>query len=407
MTVSWKDKVSARGASLKGSRAWDVAETLDPEMYKAAYERGMSLSAYLSHMDPDDKQYELTVREPDPTDPLNRVTPGLGRYRERSLDAFERQLMISDIITNTDVANGIRAHTVERFYMSDNPDSLVLFPEFIARQIRAVQLQPSIFNALVAMTTGIDRDVYRSFYITEDTDEQRMRRVQEGAEVPLAKLTGGDHVINLKKYGRRLEATYETIRHAALDRIAFHIQRLAQQYQIDKAEAGIGIIINGDGNASTGATTVNLSAMDPVAAGSVTGKAWINFMMEFDEPYRPTVIVAEKDRVTELLVMNVGSANLTMAMLAQLQGSLGSMVLPEPVVGPYSVYGRNLTDLADSVLAIDRANVLEHVTEIGATLTEVDRIISRQFDQIVMTEVSGFAILTTGGVASKVLDLAA
>ncbi len=393
-----------RGAVLSGSKAWDLAGELDPQMYQRAYEEGLSFSAYLEQRDPS-KDYDFEITEPDGRDPINRVNPGAGRTITRKMDAFERQLMAADIITQTDVYNGIRAHTVERFYMSDNPDSLVLFPEFIARQIRANALLPSILDSLIAMTTGIDRDVYRSFYITEDTDAQRMRRVEEGAEVPLAILTGGEHVIDLKKYGRRLESTYETIRHMALDRLAFHITRLAQQYQLDKAEAAISILINGDGNSDTNAETINLSSMDSSAGGSITGKAWINFMLQYNEPYKATTIIGEKDRVAEMLIMNIGSANLTLAALAQIEGALGSMVLPEPVVGPFRVYGRNLTDLTDRILSVDRANALEHVTEVGAALTEVDRIISRQFTQIVITEVSGFAVLAKSGVAAKDLDL--
>lgn len=389
----------------------ELVGKLNADMYKHAYERGMNFSTYLDAITTQPAGGPEMIEIADQSDPRNWGPYPSGRTFKRRKSAFERQLEVRDIVVKADIPAGIPAHTVARFYTGDNPDSLVLFPEFISRTIRAVALQPNILDAVVGMTTGITgSDLYRAFYLTDDADSRTLRRVSQGAEIPTATLTGGDHTITLKKYGRRLLGTYEVFRHMAIDRFAFHLMQIGQQAMIDKAATAIDIAINGDGNTSTAATTVTLSSVDAAAGGKVTGKGWLGFGIKFNEPYKATTIVAEKTRIVELMLANVGSANLTMAQLAavmQQNSGVNQLDFPEPIFGAVRVYGRDLAALSNKVLALDRNNAIEMITELGTSITETDKIISRQFNEIVVSEVVGFAVLTVGGNASKILDLAA
>ncbi len=375
---------------------------LSLNLYREAFNRGMNLSAYLESIDPSSDYND-------------------GR------DAFQRQLEVADIRVMPDMARGISAHPVERFWKSDKPGSEVLFPEFLSRVYRSVSqlsfaqqhqrfyqssvpisdvLYPAAINemvrqrqitaaiplgAIIATTTPIDRDTYTAFYLTENQAERTMRRVAEGAAVPTATLTGGDHTIRLRKYGRRLQATYEAIRRSPIDRLAMHLALLAVQAESDKVASAIDVAVNGDGNAGTAATNSNLTALDPLAvAGTLSLQGYLAWRMLWNNPYACNVILGRSGDVLQALMLNVGSANVP---FFQLVGNyqIGGFSPINPGLGQTAIGWT--ADVPDRFfLGLDSRFGLEMVLESGATLTETDRIIGTQFNEIVMTEVVGFCV---------------
>ena len=64
-----------------------------------------------------------------------------------------------------------------------------------------------------------------------------------------------------------------------------------------------------------------------------------------------------------------------------------------------------LTDApAAKIVAFDKRFAIERATEIGSTITETARWVTRQTQELVMTESEGYALVDD--VAVKVLDLA-
>lgn len=392
-------------------RAGDLHASLHQDMYREAYKAGMSFSAWLEQEDPSD-QYDGELAR---------------------MDAFERQLMIAGIKVRSDRRLGIAADKVdrfytatgtsaillpefmarvyrlaasgglpyaERFYMSSSPVSDVLHPDFIAAEMRAKKLQPSILDVLVALRTGIDSDIYKAFYVTDDEDERTLRRVAEGAEVPTAILTGGDHSINLKKYGRALEVSYEVVRRMPIDRLAFHLSQLAYQAEKDKAKTGIDVLINGDGNSGTSATASTISTLSGGTADQIDAEPLLDFLLLFEDPYRPTVVVGQREGIVELLTVDLGSANLPLFMGMLNPDWMGGLTMPEPIM-PFAVYARSYLP-TKKLVAVDGTKALEMVFEVGADLTETDKIIKSQVDVIVMTEAVGFCVLDQR--ATRILD---
>ena len=392
-------------------RAKDIVLGLN--LYREAFNRGMNLSAFLEEIDPSSEYKD-------------------GR------DAFQRQLEVADIRVMPDLARGVSAHPVERFWKSDKPGSEVLFPEFLNRVYRSVSmlsfaeqqqrfyqssvplsdvLYPAAINemvrqrkitaaiplgAIIATTTPIDRDTYTAFYLTENQGERTMRRVAEGAEVPTAVLTGGDHTIRLRKYGRRLMATYESIRRSPIDRLAMHMALLAVQAEADKVSTAIDIAVNGDGNAGTAATNSNLTGLDAAAvAGTLTLRGYLAWRMLWNNPYACNVILGRSGDVLQALMLNVGSANVP---FFQLVGNyqIGGFSPINPGLGQTAIGWT--ADVPDRFfLGLDSRFGLEMVLESGATLTETDRIIGTQFNEIVMTEVVGFCVFDP--VANRTLNI--
>jgi hypothetical protein len=383
--------------------------------YREAVDRGLSFSAYLEELDPSDG------------------------YND-GLDAFQRQLAVADIRVRSDLANGVPAHRVERFWNSAKSGSENLFPEYVNRVYRAVtlagfddqqnrfyassvpvsavlnpavldqivrqkQIAPAIpLSAIIAFTNTIDGAAYVSHYLTDDSDERTMKRVSEGSEIPTAILTGSDHTIRLRKYGRKLRASYEAIRRSPIDRLALHLALLAVQAEADKVNTAIDVAINGDGNTNS-ASNSNLTTLDTTTtAGNLTLKAYLAWRMAWPNPYNCSVIVGQNAYILQALLMNTGSANTP---FAQFQGSwgIGGFQPINPNLGATRIGWLTNTGLSTKLLGIDARFGLEMVVEAGATLTETDRLISTQFNEIVMSESVAFAVLDAN--ANKTLDTGA
>lgn len=392
-------------------RAQELLARMSPTLYREAYQRGMSLSAYLEQVDPSDG------------------------YND-GLDAFSRLLKCANIRTKSLPEYGVYADDVEAFFKT--PETRALLPEWIAREWRratggrvqsrslltSVDVSPQsalapVANAasirapmtsvaiplseLVAITTPINSNVYTAVYLVPDTNQEHLARVAEGTEIPRAKLQTGDRAIRLQKYGRALEVTYEQLRRQKLDRMAAYIRRLAAQTEADKVAQAIDVLVNGDGNPNTAAQVFTASSLDGTAtAGKLTFLAWVAFKMKFKNPYALTTTLAQESPALKLMMLDSGSANIPLAQLGSFAGAGG--VRP---INPGLADGSGLGWLddapANTLVSFDSRYALEHVNEIGANINEVERFVTRQTEALVMTEVDGFAIFDQNSV--KLLQL--
>lgn len=400
------------------TRATELLPRIGPDMYRAAAKRGMSLSALLEREDPSSDYTDGT-------------------------DAFERLLRVADIRTRSLPEVGVWASSIDEMIGPNVADGVrALFPEYCARIWRRAaygrdvstrslhqiadyvaggaanpaatamgaratrQIAPAIpLSEVIALVTGIPSGAYEAFYITDSAAEQRMVRAEEGAEIPRAKLTGGDQVIKLKKYGRVLEASYEFLRRNRFDWLALHIQRMAAQTESDKLAAIISVIVNGDGNAGTAATSYNLTTLDSgTTANNPTLKGWLAFKMKFANPYMLTTALTTEAVALQLMLLNAGSANIPAATFAQSAGF--SLVRPiNPGLADGTGLGWTSAAPTGKVVAIDNRFSVEQVIEIGASMQEVQRWTTRQTETLTLSEVEGYKIFDPA--AAAVLDTAA
>jgi hypothetical protein len=268
---------------------------------------------------------------------------------------------------------------------------------------RVPQLAPAIpLSEVVAFNTGITSNVYKAFYLNYDATQTRMARVTELSDIPRVKLSTQEHAIQLFKYGRAMQVSYETLRRTPIDLIAFHIQRVAIQAEIDKVASALAVIISGDGNSNTAAAVYALSALDSTAAGKLTLKAWLAFKKKFIQPYIMTTALMQEDVALELELLNTGSANQPLVTLPPT--TVGS-IRPINQDGNGVAYGWTADAPSRKIVGFDRRIALERVYEIGASIQEVSRWIENQSQVLTMTETEGYDIMDNGG--DKILDLAA
>lgn len=393
-------------------RAQDILDHLSPELYRQAYKRGISLSAYLEQEDPSPE------------------------YKD-GLDAFGRLLQVAQIRTRSLPEHGIWSDTVEAFERDDQ--TRMLLPEWMARQWRSAvsgraantramytssdnipggvanpiyydqtpvvnEISPAIpVGALVAMTIGIRGNTYQNFYLTDVTAQERMVRVGEAAEIPRVSLVGSDHTTKLYKYGRVVERSYEAIRRMQIDLLRLHIMQLASQTEADKVSAAMAIIVAGDGNSNTAATSYNLTTLDSAAtAGTLSLKGWLAFKMKFANPYQMTTALAQEAVALQMQLLNVGSANVPLVSV-QAQSGFGGFTAINPGLRDNVALGWTSDAPTLKIVAFDRRVALIYLQEIGSDIQEVERYATRQVESLTLSEVNGFAVMNASG--SKILDV--
>jgi hypothetical protein len=334
------------------------------------------------------------------------------------LDAFERLMLEAGIRTQSDpvagyfarnwrkVSHGMSQHRAT-FLSSDGIAGSFERPYSDAMGIRPSQrIAPAIpLSELVSMTTAISGDTYRSYYLTYDAAALRKYRVGETADIPVATLAGSEHTMRLKKYARALRASYEDLRRMRVDKLAFYIQWMALQSEIDKVAAALTVIINGDGNSSTTPTTHNLTTLDPAAtAGTLTFKAWLAFKMKFSQPYILTTALMTEAVALQLAMLNTGSGNVPLVTIPGGQGALGTGLAPINQFADAVRYGWTSEAPTLKIVGWDnRFSGVERVTEIGSEISEMERYILNQTQVMTMSEVEGYGILDPVG--ARILDV--
>jgi len=310
------------------------------------------------------------------------------------LDPYEVLLRECNIRVSSDEKAGVYCHTMERFFASDQPFSPILFPEFINRTLRAPLIQLDVLDELIANYTPVDGAAVRMPYLdtpspfTGNVQYRQMSRVAQGAEIPPTTIKEKENVANLFKYGRSLKITYEAMRRIRIDLFSILVSQIALQASLDKAGSAIDVGINGDGNGNP-AINYNLTALDPnTTAGNLTYAAWLAWQMSF-YPYDLTAVVGGKNEIIKVLVMSVPGLNAQNVFTLLRPGPVESSIeLPQGLFHQTRMI--YLPSMTPGILfGLDKRFGLEQLNETGGTMTETNKWISHQFNEIVISEVVG------------------
>lgn len=391
------------------------------QWYKDAKEDGRSLSNYLEdviEVDSKDRDagvdaYTLLVAE---AGVITRSVPEEGLYAstvQEFVEGLGRTMLIEWGWRTYRRAQGdVRKATQElkrAFESGDFAPGTAMNPYIDDTTINADDFQPAIpVNEVLAASRGIAGNAFRGLYLTEPTAAQkRFVRIGERAEIPKVQIQVGEHTIDMYKYGRGIEMTYEVLRRETMDRLGTFVQLIAVQNEIDKLATIIDVMINGDGNANTAATNYNLSTLDTSLTGGdpPTPRAWYSFRSKWKNPYSMTHVLVREAASIDLQLMNTGSANLPMSLLP---GGLGLAPQLRPINrNLQQTVGLGETDDAPASkwLGFDRRAAVERFFEIGGDIEETERYASNQTETVYFTEVEGYMVRNRNGV--KTADLAA
>ena len=294
------------------------------------------------------------------------------------LDAYQRQLKRFGI-----KVKGAGSDIVEKFFRTSQ--SSVLFPEYVARSVKAGMEEGNVLPSITASVTKIDGMDYRSIFSTSGEDGVSLRRVEEGAEIPATEIKVQENRVLLHKRGRMLVASYEAIRFQRLDLFSVMLREIGGHIMRSHLEDAIDVLINGDGNGN---------AADAVSGGgSLTYDTLLQFWSRFD-PYTMNTILVSPATMLKLLRLTEFQNPLTGL---NFQGT-GELTNP---LGAKLIKTTAMAD--DKMIGLDRGYALEMVQASDLNV-EYDRLIDRQLERAAITSITGFAKIYEG--ASKVLEIA-
>jgi hypothetical protein len=256
----------------------------------------------------------------------------------------------------------------------------------------------------------IDSNVYKAGYLDLDdaknTKAPQMRRVTEAAELPIAKLKLGESAINIYKYGRAIEASYEALRRMSIEVFNIHLQEIGVQAADNKVAEILSIIKDGDGN-NNAATSYKASDLDSSFSAALTRTAWIKFLLKF-YPRACNTVVSNEDgllQILEVLYPASATAGLMDELLAK--GLNVSVSLPQGFVSNvtllYSPYAEKI-DGKVALYGLNRESAIEEIVEVGSTINEVDKFIKNQTEIMTVSENSGFRKILKNSSAIMTLE---
>jgi hypothetical protein len=242
----------------------------------------------------------------------------------------------------------------------------------------------------------IDSNVYKAGYLDLDDAKNKkatqMRRVTEAAELPIAKLKLGESAINIYKYGRAIEASYEALRRMSIEVFNIHLQEIGVQAADNKVAEILSIIKDGDGN-NNAATSYKAKDLDSSFSTALTRTAWIKFLLKF-YPRACNTVVSNEDgllQILEVLYPASASAGLMDELLNK--GLNVSVSLPQGFVSNITLLYSPHVEKIDGNVAIyglNRESAIEEIVEVGSTINEVDKFIKNQTEIMTISENSGF-----------------
>lgn len=349
---------------------------LNADMYKLAAEQKLSFSQLLERINPSQA----------------------GQH----LDAYERQLQRFGIMTKTDVGQGLYASTIEGFlnaskdYNFENqplqrdPASTILFPEYISKVARQGLLKDTDYdmNQIIGSTRVIQGTTYKDFWIDQvpgqqdsvDTAKYAMGRTTEFGTFPRVKIGWAETAKSLYKRGVQIDMSYEFQREASMDILNKVIERIMMSQRIDLFKKAMSIAYNGT-------TAVESNTLDVAATGGVlTYEAWLKWTASF-APYSPDTYYCHINTAIKVIMMDKPNIDPVSVMASLEQGPVTQSiqvsrgVWKNVTIWPFT----DDTLPEDYIMTLDKSYALERVVQAGTDLQETEKIITQQFDSIVIS----------------------
>lgn len=390
--------------------AQELQRQLGPTLYREAYKAGRSLSVHLEMLDPS-SQYndglDAFSRQLKLFGVISRSRPEMGLFASPLDDLAktdEGRALIPELFSRMwrEAVTGKSPDTRSLYTTGDDLPGSAALPTAYAQAARVPRRRPPLTLAeLIAITTPVTSGTYEAYYLTADASNSRMSRVVEGNDIPLMRLTGGDHAIKLKKYGGGIAASYEVLRRTRIDKIALWMAQVAIQTEMDRISHAIKVLVDGDGNSGTAATNHDITDLDATATGyTVTLKGYQAFKLKFSPSYQMTHLIGAEADVLKVMLLSIGTGGDNQGLyLAAIDQELRSGLMLRDGVKA----GITADTPANGLVGIDASAALEWVYEAGSNIEEVEKFSRNQTQAIIISEVEEFAVFDQG--ATKTLTL--
>lgn len=331
---------------------------------------------------------------------LERINPSKDTD---TLDAFERQMKRFGIVTKSNPMAGIFASTIAEFLdakpletyenqplQTGVPSSKILFPEYVSRVARTALLKDTDYNVdqIIGATRIIPSTTYKELWIDTtagksdqvNTDKYAMARTGEFGTFPRVKIGWSESAKSLFKRGVQIDMSYEFQREATMDILNMVIERIMLSQRIDLFKKAVAVAFNGT-------TVVQSNTLDAASTtGKLTYEAWLKWTASF-APYSPEVYYMSINTALKVLMMEKPDIDPVQLMASLKQGPVSQSIQvsrglwKNVTVWPFT--DNTLPD--DYILTMDKTYALERIIQAGTDLQETERVITQQFDSVVIS----------------------
>lgn len=293
------------------------------------------------------------------------------------LDAFEMAMLDA----------GISKKTMIKDFYSD-PQNEWLFPAFIDKKLAETIGNNEILNYIVSGQTTVNSLSVQgaSVDLINDADNKeavKFKRVAEGSDLPLAVIKLGERAITLSKFGRAIQATYESLMFQTVDIFTKSIEWIANDAAGQQISKAVDVLINGDGNS-------NAATVDTIEGDSgLTPAEIITFALNFYEANKTPLrtIIAPKDMFKSLQQMFVSTTSTN----GIIPGS--TFNFPQGISQNVTVIFADVPKAGtkSQLIGIDNNYALTKYVAAGSQIREIDRNIRNQTQIGTISEIAGFA----------------
>ena len=357
---------------------------LSKDMYAEAAAHKMTFSQYLERINPS--------------------KPG------ETLDAFERQLKRFGIVTKSQPEKGIYASTIEQFLKaSENyannqplqtgvPPSQILFPEFVSRVARMALLDNQDYdvNDLLATTRVINSSTYKELWIDTpagtstqpDNSKYEMGRIGEFGTFPRVQITWEETAKSVFKRGVQIDMSYEFQREASIDILSIVISRIMRSQSMSLFQKALDKAFNG-------APVVESSSLDAASTGGkLTYEAWLKWTGSFGV-YSPSTYYMSIDTAVKVIMMEKPDVDPVALMASLNRGPVSqSIQVARGLWKDVTIFPLTDGSLPDDyILAFDKQYCLERIIQAGTDIQESERIITQQFESVVISIADEISII--------------
>lgn len=275
-----------------------------PDVYKLAYDAGLSVPQYLN------KKYAADC-DATKGSVFQQLCASEGLSRPGQNEFGLRAATLQDVL---DGKSGFQAANVGGAGVNTSNSgspfgsaSRILFPAAIVSMIEAEMSKDrvtdaAVFNELVALDTSIGSENFEQPVINygspsgpQQTRSQRIAQLAEPARV--LQFTTSDRVRKLPTWSFGAEFSHQALRASTLDIVALTMARLMEVERDAHSYEYLSDIYSGDGDLNVGAVSaVTSNSLDTNATGGVlTHKAWLKFLARNRKYRKITHVIGDID----------------------------------------------------------------------------------------------------------------
>lgn len=276
-----------------------------------------------------------------------------------------------------------RFHGTELFYASDSPLWPGLNPTYLTTPVGLQpRLRQPLLNDMVAIRSVVKSDTFKWPTIANQAAASRLRRVAEGADLPIVELTVSSDTGYVYKFGVAIKVTDEAARRTPIDWLRFHAARIGAQNALDREqvcfEAGVAA------GTSTNTSTIGGTASTTAVLKTIEIDNMLGILEEAG--FNPGLCLGTRAVTTRLKNADTGSAN-----SPAFRGSNAALAgggRPEELDHP-PIYSRSYVT-AYHLVYWDGTAAMGEATEAGSDKNETDRNIVNGTNILTISEVVGY-----------------